>query len=273
MQRAMGRTMRLGAPVVAALMLAAPAAAQSSSSSSPNQPAQPGQSAQEDRQQFRYQMQTFENALQTAVRHGGDAFARLWVQSIPPGVQLTLSDSQVRGFAPPQGGGLLFYVAVPAIRPTVANLLYPDGGDGSDRQPQGPLQPMAASGRRAAPGVQGLAAVDGDPVTASPVIDDGRCATRVKPSEGHMSPDYTYAISVCDALMDAMLDSSGPLPVKDTDYLTVMAADGEPYPASYLGTPDGLTTYLTIKGSDLIAYRQGRITKEQARKLVDLSQR
>ena len=99
---------------------------------------------------------------------------------------------------------------------------------------------------------------------------DGGCAGRVKPSRGSSDLSYEYAVAVCDALMDAMLDNSGPLPLKDDDWLTIAADNAETAPRSVLNSNSGMTTYLSIKGSDLMAYRQGKVSKLEARKLIEL---
>jgi hypothetical protein len=225
-----------------------------------------------DEQQLRYQLQTFEVVLQAAVRHGGDAFARQQAQSIPPGVQLTANDPQVRGFVvSPEGGGFLFTVVVPSIRPTISQLLI----EGEPPRRQDPFRPAAGSGpgggRVGDAGVQGLAAPD--PMTASPVIDDGKCASRVRPSGGIPTRDYEYAVSVCDALMEAILDNSGALPIKESEWLTVAAVNEEPDPPSFVNSSAGYTTYLMIKGSDLLAYRQGRVSRDDTRKAVTMKLR
>ena len=72
--------------------------------------------------------------------------------------------------------------------------------------------------------------------------------------------------------MDAMLDNSGPLPIKPDEWLTVAAFDGTPS-AGVVNSQFSYTTYLQIKGSDLQLLRQGKLTKEEARKLVILKQR
>jgi hypothetical protein len=224
-----------------------------------------------EEQQFRYQVQRFEVVLVAAVRQGGDAFAQKQADVIPPGVQLTSNDPQVKGLAPPQGGGLLFYVQVPEIRVMVNDLLI-------QRMPRSrpsnadPIQPTGAgSGRPATTQAQGLPSAD--PMTVSPVADDGRCERRVKPSRGYPNPDYEYAVAVCDALMDAMLENAGSLPIKENEWLTVAAVNGQPDPPGLVNSSTGYTTYLAIKGSDLQAYRQGKMSKEEARKLVEMNQR
>src|SRR5262249_45469994 len=75
-------------------------------------------------QALRDQMQTFEAVLQKAVQHGAQAFARQ-EKDLPPGIELTSDDPYARGFAPPEGGGLFFYVVVPQIRASVNLFLGP----------------------------------------------------------------------------------------------------------------------------------------------------
>jgi hypothetical protein len=219
-------------------------------------------------QALRDQMQTFEAVLQKAVQHGAQAFARQ-EKDLPPGIELTSDDPYARGFAPPEGGGLFFYVVVPQIRASVNLFLGPQfrRGPGADRQ-AGP-EPTARSMSQSV----GAAGVPkDDPMTVSPVVDDGRCAVRARPSRGYVTPDHSYAVAVCDALMDAMLESSAPLSVKSDEWLTVMAFDGGPA-QGLVNSPYSYTTYLQIKGSDLQLFRQGKLTKEEARKLVVLKQR
>ncbi len=242
------------------LTLASPALAQRAAATS-------------DDLRLRNQLQTFEVVLQAAVRQGGDAFARQQAQSIPPGVQLTANDPQVRGFIfSPEGGGFLFSVVVPSIRPTISELLV-EGQPPRRADPQDSLRPVAGSapGRVPEASAQGVAVPD--PMTASPVIDDGRCASRVKPSTGYPNRDYEYAVDVCDALMDAILDNSGALPIKENEWLTVAAVNEDPDPPNFINSSTRYTTYLSIKGADLLAYRQNRITKDEARKALEMKLR
>ena len=73
--------------------------------------------------------------------------------------------------------------------------------------------------------------------------------------------------------MDAMLDSPGSLPIKENEWLTVAAVSSDPSPPGLVNNSSDYTTYLQIKGADLLAYRQGKITKPEARKLVEMKQR
>ena len=222
-----------------------------------------------EERRLRNQLQTFEVVLMTAVRQGGDDFARSQGDTIPPGVQLTSEEPQVKGLAPPHGGNLAFIVVVPPIRALVANQLW------VLRAPRS-LQPTAGRGSagpgRATTGAQGLIATP-DPTAVSPVVEDGKCATRTKPSAGFPNPNYEYAVAVCDALMDAMLDNSGALPIKENEWLTVAAVNGDPDPPGLVNSSTSYTTYLEIKGADLLAFRLGKLTKDEARRLIDMQQR
>ena len=228
--------------------------------------------------QARQQTRIFEGVLQTAVRQGGEAFVRQQAPELPNQIQLTANDPQAHGFALP-GGGLLFSVAVPEIRVMITELLVQQ----LRPRPQEAVRPAGnqrrgdVSNASGIPGAQGIAPPD--PMTVSPSsvdtpvlpLDDGRCAARTKNSTA--APfDYWYAVSVCDALMDAMLDNSGPLPIKESEWLTVAIVPESTSPG-VLNASSGFTTYLTIKGADLLQYRQGKLSKEEARKLIEMMRR
>jgi hypothetical protein len=203
-------------------------------------------------QQFNFKLQDFEAILRNAVKHGADVFAQQVAAAIPPNVQLTTDDPDAKAFAPPTpDGGLLFVVVVPPIRQIVTWLSqqYPRSSRGSSQ----PVRPVGAAGTATA-----------DPMTASPIVS----GTAAPP----LSADAQYSKAVNDALIDAMLDNSGALPLKDTEWLTIAAIDGVGPTPGAVNSPFGLTTYLSIKGSDLTQLRQGKLSREDARKLVVLKQ-
>ena len=233
--------------------------------------------------QQRFQRTMFEGVLQTAVRQGGEAFVRQQAPTLPNQIQLTANDPQARAFALP-AGGLLFSVGIPIIRSTITELLVdklrPRQADArpiAGPRPAGSIRPGQVSAASGTAGAQGIAPPD--PMIVSPSaaetpiipVDDGSCATRTKNSTA--APfDYWYAVSVCDAVMDAMLDNSGPLSIKDDDWLTVALVPESDGPGVVNGT-SGFTTYLMIKGADLLQYRQGKLNKAEARKLVEMQRR
>jgi hypothetical protein len=221
----------------------------------------------------------FEGALQTAVRQGGQLMVRQQAPTLPDQIQLTANDPHARGFALPVGG-LLFSVAIPNIRVTITNLLLdqlqPRQADArplSGPRQAGNIRPGEVRASSGVPGAQGIAPPD--PMTESPaaagtpLVDDGRCALRAKPSTPEPTVHYWYAVSVCDAVMDVMLDNSGALQIKDEDRLTVALVPEVDGPGIVSPT-SGSMTLLVIKGADLLHYRQGKITKDEARKLIEM---
>jgi hypothetical protein len=82
-----------------------------------------------------------------------------------------------------------------------------------------------------------------------------------------------YTDSVQRALIDAMIDYSAPIQIGPEEWLTVAARDN--YQRDSLAPPDPLddveTILLRIKGTDLMAYRAGRIDKDEARRRVTVS--
>jgi len=87
-------------------------------------------------------------------------------------------------------------------------------------------------------------------------------------------PNRAYTEAVTRALVDAMIDYSTPMNIGQEQWLTVAARDDEGRNA--LAPQDPLEEVVTmiyrIKGSDLLAYRSGRIDRDEVRKRVQLSQ-
>ncbi len=88
-----------------------------------------------------------------------------------------------------------------------------------------------------------------------------------------VDPDEAYTREVTTALEDAMLDYSGPLNVPRDEWLSVAARDAGG--TSLLGADENyeiVTVVLRIKGADLAAFREGRISREEARKRVEVKE-
>ncbi len=87
-------------------------------------------------------------------------------------------------------------------------------------------------------------------------------------------PDRAYTEAVARALVDSMLDYSAPLVIGADQWLTVAARDNEPRDTLAPQDPfeEVVTMIYRIKGSDLMEYRSGKISKEDARKRFVLGQ-
>jgi hypothetical protein len=83
-------------------------------------------------------------------------------------------------------------------------------------------------------------------------------------------PFGAYEAAVKQALMDAMLNHSAPLEIGPDEWLTIAARDNEDRRLSPSNVYDLATIILSIKGSDLAAFRAGRLTREEARARVQV---
>lgn len=198
----------------------------------------------------RHQTSVFENSLREAVfRASGDLLKRAR-QTVPDMELRFQTDIRVQGTWMPDDSGALFLVEVPAIDAT-SQMLYMvslrmnqnqtngvrPAGNGDTRTPVPPVPPPGS----------------GTPVI-SPMTD----------------PNGEYSEFTRKALVDAMLDNAFALPLKEGQKLMVMAKDAtsSPAPTAAIGDPPR-RLYLTIKAEDLLALRQTRITRDEARKRIE----
>jgi hypothetical protein len=190
---------------------------------------------------FKRGVMLFEMALRGAVQAGGQRLAERARQVIPT-VDLMSDPPIIRGIPVP--GGIHFDVQAPDIQSTLLAMDYML----SVRPPARPGGPPSGPARVVASGT----VVDPDPMTPS-----------ATPSTV-FDPNASYSAFVREALVDAMLDSSGVLKLQDPDYLTVSASGAEqPYSSNPLYRDRKLV--LSILGADLAAFRQGKLTRDEAK--------
>jgi hypothetical protein len=85
-------------------------------------------------------------------------------------------------------------------------------------------------------------------------------------------PDAVYTTEVKDALVEAMIEFSSSLPLTPTEWLTVAARDQDVSRLQPADPYDVSTILVRIKGADLAAFRAGQITREEARRRVELKE-
>lgn len=87
-------------------------------------------------------------------------------------------------------------------------------------------------------------------------------------------PNRAYTDSVQRALVDAMLDYGQVMAVQPEYWLTVAARDNERRDSLAPQDPfeEVVTVLLKIKGSDLQAFRSGKIDKEEAKRRVKIGE-
>jgi hypothetical protein len=248
-----------------------------------------------DQVRARQKISLMESVLESAVANGADSLMRAVRAVMPPDALMLTGAPSARGFHL-EGYGLFFDVEVPAFRPTmawtlrqmvdqtglgaaaavnqlkayIATVQDPRQRAALDRAlrrlelqvgPVGPVQqdaglrPAGAS-TLSAQGVTLPASTA--PTVDTSVIDDPNAA-------------YTREVSV--AIIDAMIENSGSLPVGDNEWLTVAARDNIRPDRLVPGDTSNISSIVfRIKGSDLAAFRAGRMTLEEARKHVEVTQ-
>jgi hypothetical protein len=265
------------------------------------QSAPPDASKQDEQVQARYNIFVMEGVLERAVKHGADQLRRQ-VRRVMPDMLLLSGEAQARGFRL-DGYGVFFDVSVPLMRQSVAwslrtmihdnnaaagaalqqlktaiERLTPDAGEKATLlqaikrleiqvSPRGPIADgpaVQASQRSTEPG--SVASLEAAPPAAS-----------VRPTDEEMAlledPNGAYEREVINALKDAMLNHSGSIRVGPEEWLTIAAHDNEHRNRLMSGEAyDLMTIVLRVKGTDLAAFRADRITLEEARKRVQVSE-
>lgn len=98
----------------------------------------------------------------------------------------------------------------------------------------------------------------------------GAVATSAAPMST-IKPQEIYLTEIANALADAIVDHSGPIGVGANEWLTVAAR--ESVDRRFVpGDPNdtAMTIMLRIKGSDLSAFRERKLTRDEVRKRVDI---
>jgi len=244
----------------------------------------------------RQQIFVMEGALERAVQLGVDNLRRRLRGVMPDDSLLQGGAPQVRGFRL-DGYGVFFDVEVPAVRRSFAwsmrtmneaglalardlaqmrafmqAIADPRMRTEFDRMLQRiqrqmtPPMPSAAVAPGAPPAPGRLAAGQGQPVAAQALPPDPVSPPPADPAL-LADPAEVYAQEVQAALVNAMIENSGALALGADEWLAVAARDALSN-AIVPGDRDAVTLILRLKGSDLAAFRAGRLTLDQVRTRV-----
>lgn len=196
--------------------------------------AQTVQKPQAAQTQVRQQIAAFEAALETAVRYGTQMLDQRLQASSAANMVMLAGMTRARGFRL-EDYGIVFDVEFPSMRRSMVwSLQELERGNVS-----------AASGRA---------------VRAAET-------SNIKPRE-------IYQTEITEALMNAVLDYSGPVGIGADEWLTIAARESLVDRRFIPGDPTdtAITVILRIKGSDLQGLREQRLTREDARKRIDVKQ-
>ena len=243
----------------------------------------------------RQKISMMESVLESAVANGADSLMRQVRAVMPPDALMMTGAPLVRGFRL-ENYGVFFDVEVPAFRPTMAYTLrqmVDANGLGAAtavnqlksyiatvQDPRtrtalqsalrrlelqvGPVGPLP-SDAAARPQTVGAATVTAQTTAApaAPPVDLSLIE----------DPNAAYTREVSQAIVDAMIENSGPLPIAENEWLTVAARDNVRPDRLVPGDTSNISSIVfRIKGTDLAAYRAGRMTLDEARTHVEIKQ-
>lgn len=248
----------------------------------------------------RQQIFVMEGVLERAVQLGVDSLRRRLRGVMPDDALLQGGAPHVRGFRL-DGYGVFFDVEVPAVRRSLAWSLRTMNETGMalardlaqmrafmqaigdprmrtefDRMLQriqrqmAPPVPPASPVPPVAPGR--VAAAQAQPAIAAQSLTAPDPADAPADAPPITDPGEMYVEEVKAALVDAMIENSGALVLGADEWLAVAARDGASGSPLAAGDRDAATLILRIKGSDLAAFRAGRLTREQAKARVAASE-
>jgi hypothetical protein len=186
----------------------------------------------------RHQVDLFGDSLRSAIVNAGRQLADRAKQVVPDIMLRFETDPAVFSTWMPKGEGATFLVEVPVIEATSAQLWQL-----ARRMPR-PI----SSGNGPVPVATPTAPPD-------PVIPP------------MTNPEQEYSEFIRQALVDAMLQNAFALPLKEGQTLTVIVGEMETSRSTAISDVRK-RLYLTISCEDLTAFKQGRITKDEARKRV-----
>jgi hypothetical protein len=207
---------------------------------------QASQQTDTERSRLKYQILTMEGVLVSAVNNGASDLINKARRVTRNADMMLVGAPDVRGFII-DGYGILFVVRVPAMSPVFTNYWQ--------RQVR-PTQQVRA---------QSLPAGNVPAEAVPPVVPIDPMLLS--------DPNAVYTQTVKAKLIDAMLESSGPLRIPADQFLIVAASDNTPpdprFPAD---RTDSQTVMFRVKSRDLSDFHEKKITVEAARKLVTITE-
>ena len=250
----------------------------------------------EDLRTQRYQIGVMERILEEAVEHGATLTRDRLRALLPPADMLLAENARVRGFRL-DGYGVFFDVVVPNLEGTLAwsfrtldqNALGLENAinalrgfiektsDANLEQALKRIELQVASmpgslAPAGAVGAQALPAATPSSAPRSGAAATTAAADRPDPAADPIlsDPDEAYRSEIQRALMDAMLEHSRGLSLAAEDWLVVAARRDDDRPRLAPVDTDARTVQIRVRGADLAAFLGGRISREDARKRMEV---
>jgi hypothetical protein len=236
--------------------------------------------------QARHEIFVMERVLEQKVQYGAQRLNERLRAAGMPEMVLLAGAARARGTRL-DGYGIYFDLEVPAVRQSVSLLMSlrsmgrpdPDvaetlralrnmAQDVSDAPMKNSLESLIARletrmGLPRAP----RGSVSAASLGAEPVPDPGAAQRQLL-----SDPAEIYTNEVRSAVIDAMFDHSGPMNLGSAEWLTVGARD-DLDPRVLTGDPNDVprTMIIRVRGADLAAFREGRLSREEAVQRVEVA--
>ncbi len=196
--------------------------------------------------QARYQIRQYEAAVRQAVLHAGELLAERATVAVP-GVQLAPMNEPLVRFVPTPEGPV-FDVQIPLLLDTgpVLMRMIQQG------RPQASTNVPVSTGQER---VTSTGVVQADPMVPSSV------------QAANFDADKEYTAFARQALIDVLLDNSAAVPLQDGQRLEI-AASGLDVTRGMLYPDTSRKLVLVISSADLTEFRQGKITRDEAKKRI-----
>jgi hypothetical protein len=193
-------------------------------------------------EQVKQQARSFAAVLRSAVEIGGQRLQKRVLEIVPTAPSLGMAGEPDIVGAPHPDGGFVFHVQVPDILPSYGPLVT-----WWQRQQEQGVNPRPVS-------------------TARPAAVADKAPGNLAPEAAVFDPDREYSEFVRDGLIEAMIENSHALGIGEDGHLVVVASVTAAVRRNPLDTSRLLI--LSLRGEDLVAYRQNRLTKEEVRARV-----
>jgi hypothetical protein len=234
-----------------------------------------------DQVKARQRISMMEGVLERAVSNGADSMVRQ-MKAVMGDAPMLTGVPEVRGFRL-DGYGVFFDVEVPALRLPVTwplRYMFRDSRETMGivnelRSMMGESEPrqrerLAQVVRQLEQQAQVPSALRSTGRIGAPAVQVGGGQVQTSDPGAYDDPEEHYTREIKKALVDAMIENSGPIALGPEEWLTVAARDNVPRdPLIPTDTADTKSVIFRVKGSDLGAFRAGRMTLEEARQKVE----
>jgi len=239
--------------------------------------AQQPQPSEADQIKARQKISMMEGVLERAVQNGAESMLRQFKTMTQDSPMLT-GLPEARGFRL-DGYGVFFDVEVPALRLPVTwplRNLYRDSTNRIVDELRAMMVGLDPQGREQLSQVVKRLEMSTRPMASPASSAQSNDPLLVAPRNPQADlvledPEARYTQEVKAALVDAMVENSSPLNIGSEEWLTVAARDNVPRDPLIPGDQTDFSTVIfRVKGSDLGAFRAGRITMDDVRKKVEV---